>query len=134
MKTPAWWCAVILFAIAQYVTLILMFLYCLDNYYDKPCPLDSIGYVLVSPAYFFFPLFGDSPLPILLFLLALNSLLWGCVLAEPFRWWFGWPAWRFSLRTLPITMTAVSVLLGVSVALKQSEPKPFQPVVEPLND
>jgi hypothetical protein len=133
MTKSVWWGAVILIAIAQYVTLVWIFWYCLDNYYATSCPLDSIGYVLVSPAYFFFPLFGNSPLPIFLFLLPLNSFFWGCMLAEPFRWWFGWPAWRFSVRTLLITMTAVAVLLGVCAALKRGESERIQPVVEPLN-
>jgi hypothetical protein len=108
-----------------------MFFYCLDHYYAQPCPLDAIGYVLVSPAYFFFPIFGESP--VVVTLLPLNSFFWGCVMAEPFRYWCGWPPWRFSLRTLLVITTVIAVLLGISGYLKQNTKSRIPPVVQPAN-
>ncbi len=116
MTKPAWWAVVVGFAVAHFLSLVGTVFYCVDNYYEQPCPLDPIGYVLASPMYLLLPLLENSALSLLL--LPLNSLFWGCVLAEPVRWWCGWPPWRFSLRTLLIIITTAAVLLGILVALR----------------
>ena len=105
-----WWITVACFAVGHFLTVVGVLSYCLDQYYRKACPLDTLGMILVSPVCFL-PLEPHHPLIMPLFLS--NSCLWGCVLAEPFRWWFGWKPWRFSLRTLLIATTIIAVVLGM---------------------
>jgi hypothetical protein len=132
MRKPAWWGVATCFGVAHFIALAGYIFYCLDQYYDAPCPLESTAFVLVLPAYFFFPLVGEAAVCLLPF----NSFLWGCVLAEPVRWWLGWPPWRFSLRTLLIITTLVALLLGASAALKPHSETviPPAPVVQPSAD
>jgi hypothetical protein len=116
LQNPKWWATTLIFAAVHFVALVAANFYCLDNYYDKPCPIDWLGKTLISPAHFFFPLLGNSSAG--LFLLPLNSFLWGAVLAEPIRWFCGWPAWRFSLRTMLIVTTVIALLLTAASAMK----------------
>jgi hypothetical protein len=130
-STVKWWLTAIGFAAAHFFVLICLFFYCLDNYYDQSSPLDPIVNVLISPVCFLFPLFGESGWALIL--VPFNSFLWGCLLAEPFRWWFGWAPWRFSLRTLIVVITLTSVLLGAIAALKATPRGLVPPVVQPAN-
>ena len=109
-STRAWWITASCLAVAHFLALASVIYYCLDKYYEQPCPLDVVGQGLLMPAYLLFPIARSCSI----LLVPLNSFLWGCILAEPLRWWFGWPAWRFSVRTLLVVMTLVSVLLGLA--------------------
>jgi hypothetical protein len=129
MAKPMWWVGAIGSAIAHFAFLVGTIIYCLDHYYEQPCPLDLLGKVLISPAYFFLPLLGNTPL--VLVLLPLNSFFWGCALVEPIRWWCGWPPWRFSLRTLLIAFTVIAVLLALRGVANQHAETPILPVVQP---
>jgi hypothetical protein len=124
---PMWWVLAIGFAIGHFTAFGCVFFYCLDNYYDGACPLDWLGMTLVLPAYFIFPLLGK----ISFVLLPLNSFFWGCVLAEPVRWWLGWPSWRFSLRTMLIIMTLIALLLAMASAVQSPMNLIPPPVVGP---
>ena len=88
-STAKWWLTAAGFAVVHFLVLLWLFFHCLDNYYDQPCPCDPIGNVLASPINFLLPLFGGTDW--VLVLVPFNSFLWGCLLAEPFRWWYGWP-------------------------------------------
>jgi hypothetical protein len=102
-----WWAVAACLAAAHLIALFSVCVSCSDSTVDDPCPLETVGIVLANPAWFLFgPVLGAG----YIILWPLNSLLWGCVLAEPIRWWFGWPPWRFSLRQL-LTATALIVLL-----------------------
>jgi hypothetical protein len=129
MTTPAWWVGAVTFAIVHILAFAAVVFYCFDNYYDQLCPIDPIGYVLFSPAYFFTPLFGASAAGLIL--IPLNSFLWGCVLVEPIRWWCGWPPWRISMRKFLIAFTVIAVLLALSGVANQHSENPLLPVVQP---
>jgi hypothetical protein len=127
MAKPAWWVVASCFAAGHFLVLFCANYYCYDQYYGQPCPLDPIVDFLLSPA-FFFPLDENTAF----LLLPLNSFFWGCLLAEPVRWWFGWPPWRFSLRTLLIILTLIAVLLGATTLMKSNADVTNGPVVQPF--
>ena len=104
-------------AAAHFLALVSAFYYCFNNYYAQPCPLGFIEQGLLFPAYLLFSFTREHF--IVFVLVPANCFLWGCVLAEPFRWGFGWPAWRFSVRTLLIVMTLVAVLLGLAALARE---------------
>jgi hypothetical protein len=108
LHTSWYWAAVGCTAIANFSVIVWLFFCTLENYYDKPSPVDWAAELLLFPAILLFPLLGESSLLII----PLNSVLWGLVLAEPIRWWCGG---RFSLRTLLAAVTIIAILLGIRV-------------------
>ena len=116
MLDSKWWSVALALGAIQFLALIVAFNHCADCTADDRCSICSVGDILTFPVNFLFPFLRATPSlrPAILILLPANSFLWGCVLAEPVRWWFGWPPWRFSLRTMLIAMTLVAAVLGLA--------------------
>jgi hypothetical protein len=116
-----WWRVVFAFASIYWVAWFAAGMNCRDCTADERCLFCPIVEILsfpaiaLEPAIEFIDAYPALGPPAFLSVILINSVLWGAVLAEPVRWWFGWPPWRFSLRTLLIATTLVAVVLGLGV-------------------
>jgi hypothetical protein len=58
-----------------------MLYYCIDQYYEQPCPVNSLAQALAYPAFLLTHLLDDSSFWYLnLLALPINSYLWGVVI------------------------------------------------------
>jgi hypothetical protein len=113
---PPFWIAAVIFATAHLLVVGCLICYSGPRWMLPDGPVDEVVdiaiVVLCFPAHFLIERFVDEH-PLSLLLLPLNSILWGCILAKPFGKWLLWPMYRFSLRTMLITMTLIAVALGL---------------------
>jgi hypothetical protein len=115
MLDARWWRVALTLASIHLLVVLVVWMGCSNCTADERCRQCAVGEILICPALLLDPVVKAAPglrTVVPLFIL-LNSFLWGCVLAEPVRWWFGWPPRRFSLRTLLIATTLVAILLGL---------------------
>ncbi|MEM6853301.1 MAG: hypothetical protein AAF593_02730 [Planctomycetota bacterium] len=86
MTRRHWWILVTVLSGLHLATLAVLIFYCVDQYYDRACPLDVFGKILSFPAVVLFPIAGTLSIP----LIFANSCLWGLVFAAPYRAFKGW--------------------------------------------
>ena len=89
-STAPMWFVVAFFATIHFFASLGLIFYCLVNWtYEQGPTIHPIWFILLSPAVFLFSSIDSEP--IILLLVLLNSVLWGCILAKLFGRWFAWP-------------------------------------------